>query len=445
MGLRAASVGHSDASVMAPALTKVNQRDNFKLTDKTTVNGHSRNSGGCSPLLKTPAILMCKELNDVNTTSSMVVTTNGGFNNADNFSDALENLNTLAFVSSEIVKVNGHNKTNPQGVINTIASDLILAKEEMGDKEKPEIMGLHAPQKEMAPPTLKEAKQTMADVDQLIHNVIQGNELPGDLGTNVDEFIQVLNNMESEQQQDTEISFPINTVNLQSFCSNLLGDVSVLRYEDEIVVDQEVVAKEMITQERIYELTRTHNKLERRYEFLLRRLQKLQTRNMAKHVSSEVAGLYELTYRFLKRAKQNEDEARLEPSTSATVSWPVEDKPKGLSTVSVKNLVHKLEKTKSMQSNALFRNKTTPRYFGAGSVEVTSSAVSNVCRNNCVVVPNLGPQFSKELERVSGLLETEVGIMRNQLDSDATASSSGAESCDEMQNFNNPHQQYCTM
>jgi KAT8 regulatory NSL complex subunit 1 len=36
-------------------------------------------------------------------------------------------------------------------------------------------------------------------------------------------------------------------------------------------------------------------------------------------------------------------------------------------------------------------------------------------------------------------------VVQHEVDSEATESSSGGESCDEMQNYNNPHQQYLSM
>jgi KAT8 regulatory NSL complex subunit 1 len=61
------------------------------------------------------------------------------------------------------------------------------------------------------------------------------------------------------------------------------------------------------------------------------------------------------------------------------------------------------------------------------------------------VLPKFSAEDKNELEKVSGQLHTQLKMVENFVDSDATASSSGGESCDEMQPFNNQHQMHVSM
>lgn len=246
----------------------------------------------------------------------------------------------------------------------------------------------------------------------------------------------------SERLQDAPASdlAPADTVETEgifpmAFERDLFGDVDMITMCDEEQLSGST-SKESRAREIIEELHKKQLKLERRSEFLLRRLRKLQARAMGQHVSGEVVGLLECIHRTLRRVKETsvvENPEGNEPEVK------IEEPITPVSSNTLKNLVKKLEVSSMIQSNVSSKQRGSLRYFGSGSVEHGSSRSSG---SGSVVVPKLGQQRRLELDRVTGLLKTELKVVENQVDSDATASSSGGESCDEMQTYNNPHQQF---
>lgn len=231
----------------------------------------------------------------------------------------------------------------------------------------------------------------------------------------------------SSQNPSEAVIFPFDRV----FDQVLFNNVDMMTNFDEEQLSGST-SKESRAKETLEELHKKQLKLEKRSEFLLRRLRKLQARSMGQHISGEVVGLLECLHRTLRRVKEsnidgNEENVKIEePITPVSAN-------------TLKNIVKKLEVSSMIQSNVVSKPRGSLRYFGSGSVEHSSLRGSG---SGPVVVPKLTPQTRQELERVSGLLQTEMKIVEKQIDSDATASSSGGESCDESQSYTNPHQQF---
>lgn len=229
----------------------------------------------------------------------------------------------------------------------------------------------------------------------------------------------------SQNPSEAVIDLPFDRV----FDQVLFNNVDMTNFDEEPLSGS--TSKESRAKETIEELHKKQLKLERRSEFLLRRLKKLQARSMGQHVSSEVVGLLECIHRTLRRVKETNIEGNEE-----IIKEPITP----VSSNTLKNLVKKLEVSSMIQSNVVAKQRSSMlRYFGSGSVEHASvrSAASGT-----LVVPKLNLDTRKELDRVSGMLQTELKMVEKQVDSDATASSSGGESCDESQSYNNPHQQF---
>lgn len=150
-------------------------------------------------------------------------------------------------------------------------------------------------------------------------------------------------------------------------------------------------------------------RLERRCAFLRRRLRMQQARVLGKQVAEEVAGTFDRVGRMSRRESGSQ-------------------RPTG-----VKALLKKIETTASFQASAAVKPKSGPRYL-----RTNLDATSPVLRTSTLGLPS---GSLTGLERAAGMLRTELGIVEKQLDSDATASSSGAESNDEAVNYNNLHQQ----
>jgi len=112
---------------------------------------------------------------------------------------------------------------------------------------------------------------------------------------------------------------------------------------------------------------------------------------------------------------------------------------------SLHSFLQKIEKMCVAQSNSVNRQRVC-RYFGGGSRDNVGVGTSG---NNGNRQPVFGtPQVKlngEEVENVAGSLSTQLHIVESNLDSDCTASSSGGESCDEMQTFNNTQQQRLSM
>lgn len=176
------------------------------------------------------------------------------------------------------------------------------------------------------------------------------------------------------------------------------------------------------------------HELERRTDFLLRKLRKAQMKIMGKHVSGEIGNVLEEAQKSAKKAFQ-QDLASLGPKAGNARNFPE-------LAGNMNSFLQKVSKTCNALGNSIaVRQRNSCRYFGAGS------------KDNYISSANRGPVFGvpqikldgEQVEKVMGSLSTKLKIVQDACDSDCTASSSGGESCDEMQTFNNPHQQQLTM
>jgi KAT8 regulatory NSL complex subunit 1 len=260
------------------------------------------------------------------------------------------------------------------------------------------------------------------EVDQILNN-LASNSPDVDIPQNVDEIMQVIKSIESDRQDEDNLTI-----------EKFLTDVDMMNMSMEEQPELETaVLKETQTKEAIAELKTRQNKIERRLAFLRRKIHKMQTRTMGQHVGGEVAGVYEYVHRSLKRLKDNSMQVEEEKPP---------DKMKPMSCGSTKTMLKKLEMAATLQANSVARQKHLPKYFGSGSCEPGNHRISVP---GIVNVPPWPIEHKQELQKVAGLLHTELNVVQHEVDSEATESSSGGESCDEMQNYNNPHQQYLSI
>ncbi|KAK4881282.1 hypothetical protein RN001_004601 [Aquatica leii] len=432
MGLSTASVRHPHVMVMAPALTKATQSQNFKIPPSSpttqTTPLHGRDEHNVYQSLEGDS---CEK------------TTNLG--------NANDNLNTLALVS-EILKnsyVSNHLADKDNTDILSYPSDIMNSVPlHMGDQK--DKMGLRKAGLDIVSAIIKE-KTASSDVDQLLNSleaVLPGSDITGSGEIEQEDLMQVIKCIESSDRlgasasditSETESMFPLSgtdlTSNLTSFEKELLNDVDVMNMGiEEQLIEGNNTIKENHAKELVINLQRKHAKLERKLEFVLRRLRKLQAKQIGQHASEEIAGVYEHVHRTLRHSKDN-----LQNQLDYTKYPDQPEKLKPISQVSAKNLVKKLELSATLQANAMGRQKQMARYFGAGSVE------SNALRTalfGATTIPSWSPEHKLDLQRVSGHLYTETRLLQREMDSEATLSSSGGESCDEMQQYTNPHQQY---
>lgn len=166
---------------------------------------------------------------------------------------------------------------------------------------------------------------------------------------------------------------------------------------------------------------------------------------MGQHVSDEVAGVYEYVHRSLKRLKDNATAHQYDGVSGAGDGGSVSDnnsRIKPLAYASTKAMVKKLEMASALQASSVSRQKHLPKYFGSGSSETPNYRLN---LPGAVNIPPWPIEHKQELQKLAGALHTQLRVVQQQADSEATESSSGGESCDEMQNYNNPHQQYLSM
>jgi len=211
-------------------------------------------------------------------------------------------------------------------------------------------------------------------------------------------------------------------------------NISMDDQPDELETAQKI--KENQAEALLSDLQRKHCRVERRLDFLRRRCFKMQSRLMGQHVSSEVVGVFEQVHRLIKRPKESEETVK----AFGTTTFGDYNAP--LSASSAKMLTRKLETAKVLQANTAARQRSVPKYFGSGSIETSLFRGSTSGQIN---IPQWSVEHKEEVGRVSEQLRAQLHVVQDEVDSEATESSSGAESCDESQNYNNPHQQYLSM
>ncbi|XP_026673161.1 uncharacterized protein LOC108629422 isoform X2 [Ceratina calcarata] len=267
----------------------------------------------------------------------------------------------------------------------------------------------------------------------------------GDIGQNVEEILQVIKSIEGnisagsnepepvQSAVDSVEMFSMPEEGFSSFERDLLDvDVmSICNIAD--AVDQQKVNTLKLQQDLV---AQKQHESERKCAFLLRRLRKLQARLIGRHVAEENTGVLELAHHGVK--KYLFQELVNIGSKSNVRNFP------GISS-SLSSFLQKIEKMCVAQSNSVNRQRLCCRYFGDGSRDSLGGASGNNGSRQPVFSTPQVKVKGEEIENVAGPLATQLHVVESNLDSDCTASSSGGESCDEMQSFNNPHQQHVSI
>ncbi|KAK9871203.1 hypothetical protein WA026_011484 [Henosepilachna vigintioctopunctata] len=447
MGLRTASVRRSQV-VMAPALTETTQSQSFKLAPKdhfelaTPINSFEPNTAYC--LEKQEKYY---ERGDVENGKKKL---NGLENGCGIFdcSDArkpLERSNSNNFKEAS----DSSRKESLTNIMNNRSPP-------MGDQD--DKMGLQNIGLESVS-ILHKGKSVSNDVEHLINNL--SSELPpgecsgGEIPTNDDIMQVITTNMNDED-------FPISAGDLaRDLATSLLSlekqllneaDMMNISMEDQQECCETVESiKESRSKDLIAEAKKKQVEVQRKLDFLRRRVLKLQSRLMGQHISGEVTGVFEHVHRSLKRLKdttvqENMHSIEVTPTSGSSIPLPLADsnidKLKPMSYGSAKVLIRKLETSTVIQANSAARQKQVPKYFGSGSIEPATFRTSV---SGLVAIPPWSPEHKQELQKIAGTLKSELRILQSNVDSEATDSSSGGESCDEYQNYNNQHQQYLSI
>lgn len=231
------------------------------------------------------------------------------------------------------------------------------------------------------------------------------------------------------------------------------------------------------TEEGQMEIEKRQLQMQRKIDFLMRRLRKLQARYMCKHTSEEIAGLFEWSAR--QASKGHSDTTTLHNSGNMGVDTVVQDASKCFLKViaarppasewkdvheslvpanQLSTLLRKIESVANAQqlctttSTSLVNithKKTKKALMEAQAAAASSSAPNSSLYSDGkaeeIVVGTFEENVSDELSQVAGLLQSEMSEVQKAVDSDATESSSGGESADEMVSYNNTQQQTLPM
>lgn len=246
---------------------------------------------------------------------------------------------------------------------------------------------------------------------------------------------------------------------------SLFNDVDVMNIGLEDVVTANPATSPVkdaaATQELLDAVEAKRTKMTRECDFMMRRLRKIQARMMGRHVSAEIYGVFEYAQQMIKR-KERETKSI---STMTPIAQLQNDKHKQSAGASMKTLLKRIDQAASIQQTG--NGAVAPSMIGSEhgdtqwhsgtelvgtqrSTKVFSetqwhSTKHNGIQRNANVVPPFDQNGIQQMKQCTGLLGTELKLVNNALDSDATASSSGGESADEMVSYNNATQQPLSM
>ncbi|XP_017118916.1 uncharacterized protein LOC108140567 isoform X1 [Drosophila elegans] len=241
-------------------------------------------------------------------------------------------------------------------------------------------------------------------------------------------------------------------------------------------------------QESHAELEQQHYLISRRIEFMLRRMRKQQARHMCRHTSEEVVGIFEWSARTSHKAPIPALSATLSEQEATVLSivsgrpgaafWEEQNK-HPLPASQMSNVIRHIATAarhqqichsasgssatlapssswyNSSNSSALPGKRPRKNQLdatlatGAASASSSASGLATVTMGATKdantpraddIVPGYDTYVTSELNHVAGLLHTELREVQNAIDSDATESSSGGESADEMVTYNNSQQ-----
>lgn len=167
--------------------------------------------------------------------------------------------------------------------------------------------------------------------------------------------------------------------------------------------------------ETVYDTNRRQRDLEQRLDRMLHRLRRLQSRQSVSHTKQQLTGF------MVDQQKNLDTVTKLSRSASSSnIDLKAEllqsKDVKNLSTAALVNLVHKLQSSQPL----------TLRQHLAGATSTSAETA--------VTEPSmkLDGDLCAQLEMTAGQLQTNLRHLESSWDSDATESSSGGESCDEM-------------
>ncbi|XP_065361059.1 uncharacterized protein nsl1 isoform X2 [Calliphora vicina] len=251
-----------------------------------------------------------------------------------------------------------------------------------------------------------------------------------------------------------------------SISSNTQSHIAVTSPSIQLVKPKEMEEGEI-------EIEKRQQQMHRKIDFLMRRLRKLQARYMCKHTSEEIAGLFEWSARQASKGVtntaplQHNETIGAPPDPSKCFLKVIAARPPAsdwkdvqeslVPANQISTLLRKIESVANAQqlcttpsaSLVNITHKKTKKALLEAQAAATAASNSSAMNSTTfgegkaeeVVVATLEENITDELSQVAGLLQIEMSEVQKAIDSDATESSSGGESADEMVTYNNTQQQ----
>lgn len=195
--------------------------------------------------------------------------------------------------------------------------------------------------------------------------------------------------------QSMEDIASVTQVDVQSAASTGMADVGLLNNVD-----------------RLAETAKRQRDLERQADRLLRRMRRIQSRQTIVHVQQQLSGFVDHQHKNLQTIAK-----AMKPQPSNSVDLKTEllqsEDVKSLSTAALVSLVRKLQTSQAMSLRQRLANAN----------QSSNESGTSVLR--------LDEDLCTEMNRVSSTLQKDLKHLESAMDSDATESSSGGESCDE--------------
>lgn len=271
-------------------------------------------------------------------------------------------------------------------------------------------------------------------------------QMLGELASTSDmELLQVFKSLESNPSGD-------------GLCAELAGGLSLFNDVDVVNIYEEVAQstppnKDRERLELHADIVKRQAQMQRKYDFLIRRLNKLQARYMGQHVSEEITGLFEYSQRYWKK-KDKEHTKGLNTASSSTSPTPLipdiipyqpppptAEKLKPISANAMKTFVKRLEGIATTQCSTQTKRIYGNRYFQGTASSPPDAMAGTTYTTLSTTIPKFEDLTIDQLEQTAGLLHSELKQVQCTIDSEATASSSGGESADELVMYNNMNQQ----
>lgn len=274
--------------------------------------------------------------------------------------------------------------------------------------------------------------ENMSEANHVNGKEYIGSKLKSDYGPKLNNLIKTTDSITSsveagiasnnlEQEQSSNIETGPSMVASSSELDTLNSA------EEESNVETKVKIPSAIDVNLQEELKSKQHALERRTQHLLRRLRRLQSKGVEAHLHSQLRSFVDYQRKNLQIvAKTIKNTASSNNVAEVKTELFSSDDVKNLSTAALVNLVRRLQS--SRPTVALSQLKESQPSLVLLSQRLNNSSKSD---NGPTGVLMIDKSTAEESTHVSGLLSTNLHHMQTCLDSDATESSSGGESCDE--------------